>query len=419
VNQKIIEKYYISLSHIGYYVAISKNVSNTTATKYSGDSMLISLLRSTRRIVMSFSVVFASLAATSAAAEIVVGQIGPFTGLPSPDATEINEGAQAYFDQINREGGISGKKISFFKLDDQFKPDVFKTQFAVAMQRKPVALISPVGSGIVGSMLKEKLLADANIVVINAIAGAAIFRNPGDPKLFHIRASDADQYKRILEHGRTLGVTQIQMLYQDLPIGKSGLEVVSKIAPEYGYTKFGGVESKHDDVALAAAAKAVNATESQSVLVVGSPKFMADSIKQLRLAGYKRTVMALSYLSAPLLVNVVGVDMARGVGIVQTYPNPQGRNLPLHQDFQKTMATFAPNVKSLRAFHLEGYIAARVLVDALKRAKGNYSAEGLTAALRGAGEMNYGGFRVDFSKGNAGGNWTDMSVVDVSGALRY
>jgi branched-chain amino acid transport system substrate-binding protein len=386
--------------------------------------MLISLLRSTRCIVMSFATIFTGLTATGAGAEIVVGQIGPFTGLPSPDATEINEGAQAYFDQVNREGGVSGNKISFFKLDDQFKPDVFKAQFAVAMQRKPVALISPVGSGIVGSgivgaMLKDKLLADANIVVINAIAGAALFRNPGDPKLFHIRASDPDQYKRILEHGRTLGITQIQMLYQDLPIGKSGLEVVSKIAPDYGYTKFGGVESKHDEAALVVAAKAVNATESQSVLVVGSPKFMADAIKQLRLAGYKRAVMALSYLSAPLLVNVVGVDMARGVGIVQTYPNPQGRNLPLHQDFQKTMSTFAPNVKSLRAFHLEGYIAARVLVDALKRAKGNYSAEGLTAALRGAGEMNYGGFRVDFSKGNSGGNWTDMSVVDVSGLLRY
>jgi branched-chain amino acid transport system substrate-binding protein len=382
--------------------------------------MLISLFRQMRCIVMFFSCIYAMLIAPHAAAgEIVVGQIGPFTGLPSPDATEVNEGAQAYFDQVNRDGGIAGNKIGFFKLDDKFKPDVFKEQFAVALQRKPVALISPIGSAIVGMMLKEKLLDNANLVVINAVAGAAIFRSPGDPKLFHIRASDPDQYKRILEHGRTLGTTQIQMLYQDLPIGKSGFEVVGKIAPDYGYTKFGGAESKHDDAALGVAAKMVSAALPQSIIVVGSPKFMIDAIKQLRLAGYNRTVMALSYLSAPLLVNAVGVDMARGVGIVQTYPNPQGRNLPLHQDFQKTMATFAPKVKSLRAFHLEGYIAARVLVDALKRAKGNYSAEGLTAALRGAGETNYGGFRVDFSKGNSGGNWTDMSVVDVSGILRY
>jgi branched-chain amino acid transport system substrate-binding protein len=382
--------------------------------------MLVSLLRGLRCIVMSFAAIFAGLVATGAgAAEIMVGQIGPFTGLPSPDATEVNEGAQAYFDQVNSEGGVSGNKINFFKLDDKFKPDVFKEQFAVALQRKPVALISPIGSGIVGMMLKEKLLADANLVVINAVPGAAILRSPGDPKLFHIRAGDADQYKRILEHGRTLGTTQIQMLYQDLPIGKSGFEVVGKTAPEYGYTKFGGAESKHDDPSLAVAAKTVTAAQPQSIIVVGSPKFMADAIKQLRLAGYNRTVMALSYLSAPLLVNIVGVDMARGVGIVQTYPNPQGRNLPLQQDFQKTMATFAPKVKSLRSFHLEGYLAARVLVDALKRAKGNYSAEGLTAALRGAGETNYGGFRVNFSKGNSGGNWTDMSVVDVAGVLRY
>jgi branched-chain amino acid transport system substrate-binding protein len=367
----------------------------------------------------AFSICGAVSSSAAMANDIVVGQIGPFTGLPSPDATEVNEGAQAYFDQINQEGGVAGKKISFFKLDDKFKPDVFKEQFSVAQQRKAVALISPIGSGIVGSMLKDKLLADANLVVINAVAGAATFRNPGDPKLFHIRASDPEQYKRMLEHSRTVGITQVQMLYQDLPIGKSGLEVVGKIAPEYGVTKFGGAESKHDDVSLAAAAKTVTAAEPQTVMVVGSPKFMADAIKQLRLSGFKRSVMALSYLSAPLLVNVVGTEMARGVGIVQTYPNPEGRNLPLHENFQKTMATFAPEVKNLRAFHLEGYIAARVLVDALKRAKGNTSSDALVAALRGAGELNYGGFRVNFTNGNEGGNWTDISVVDAAGKLRY
>ncbi len=382
--------------------------------------MLNSLLRQLRCIVTCFASACAILITPHVAAgEIVVGQIGPFTGLPSPDATDINEGAQAYFDQVNRDGGVAGNKISFFKLDDEVKPDVFKVQFAAALQRKPVALISPVGSGTVGMMIKEKLLENANFVIINVVPGAATFRNPGDPKLFHIRASDPDQYKRMLEHARTLGTTNIQMLYHNLPTGKSGFEVVGKIAAEYGVTKFGGAESMHDDPSLAVAAKTISAAAPQSVIVVGSPKFMADAIKQLRTADYKRTIMALSYLSAPLLVKVVGADMARGVGIVQTYPNPQGRNLPLHQDFQKTMATFAPKVKSLRAFHLEGYLSARVLVDALKRTRGNYSPDAMIAALRGAGEINYGGFRVDFSKSNSGGSWTDMSVVDANGILRY
>jgi branched-chain amino acid transport system substrate-binding protein len=353
------------------------------------------------------------------AAEILVAQIAPFTGLPSNDPTEMNEGAQAYFDQINRQGGISGTKINFQKFDDQFKPEVFSQQFSLALKRKAVALICPEGSPVIAHMLKEKLLDSANIVVINPVPGADAFRNPGSPKLFHIRASDGEQYKRMIAHGRVVGNTDLLVLYQNVPATKAGFTAISQAAPELGYTKISGVESKPDEASLNVAAKAIVTIEPQTVIVIGQPKFMADAIKQLRMNGYTRAVLATSYLTAPLLVKVAGESMARGVGIVQTYPNPSGRTLPLHQDFQKTMAAFAPNVKSYSAFHLEGYLAARVLVDALTRAKGNTSSEALIAALRGAGELNYGGFRVDFSKGNVGGKWTDMSVIDAYGKLRY
>ncbi len=368
----------------------------------------------------SLALSFLCLASVPAwAADIVVGQIGPFTGLPSPDASEVNAGAQAFFDQTNKAGGISGNKISFFKLDDQFKGDVFKQQLEVAKQRKPVALISPIGSAAMNLLTKEALLKDANFIVVNAIPGSLAFRSPGDPKLFHIRASDGDQFNRMLNHGRTVGITQIHVLYQDLPIGKGGFEVIKKAAPEFGYKPATGVESKHDDASLAVAAKATLETNAQSVILIGSPKFMADAVKQLRSVGYSRSINALSYLSAPLLTKVAGVDASRGVGIAQTFPNPAGRNLPLHQEFQKTMAEFAPDVKTLSAFHLEGYLSARVLVDAIKRAKGNTSPEALSAALRSAGELDYGGFRVNFAKGNSGSSWVDMSVVDASGKLRY
>jgi branched-chain amino acid transport system substrate-binding protein len=352
-------------------------------------------------------------------ADIVVGQIGPFTGLPSPDASEVHAGAQAYFEQINKAGGISGNKISFFKLDDQFKGDVFKQQLEAAKQRKPVALIAPIGSAAMNLLVKENLLKDANFIVVNAIPGSLAFRNPGDPKVFHVRASDGDQFMRILDHGRTIGITQLHTLYQDLPIGKSGFEVLKKSAPEFGYKPVTGSESKHDDASLAVAAKATFSATPQSVVLIGSPKFMADAVKQLRLAGYSRSINALSYLSAPLLTKVAGLDGSRGVGIAQTFPNPAGRNLPLHQEFQKTMALYAPEVKSLTAFHLEGYLSARVLADSIKLAKGNTSPEALSAALRGAGDMDFGGFRVNFSKSNSGSSWVDMSVVDASGKLRY
>jgi branched-chain amino acid transport system substrate-binding protein len=352
------------------------------------------------------------------AADIVVAQIGPFTGLPSPDQIEINQAAQAYFDLVNRDGGVSGNKISLIKLDDQFKPEVFKQQFAAALEKKAVAMICAEHPIAMSALLKEKLLDTSDIVIVNSIPGTEILRNPGHPKLFHVRASDNEQFRRMLEHGRTVGTTSLQVIYQDAPAGRSGFSFISQTAPTLGYTKVGGIESNAAAASLETTTKAVITAEPQTVIVIGQPKFMADAIKTLRDKGYARSVLATSYLSAPLLIKTLGPDKARGVGVVQTFPNPSGATLPLHRDFQNTMAAFAPSVRNYSAFHLEGYLSARVLVDALKRAKGKTSPEALMAALR-TGELNYGGFRVDFSKSNAGSTWTDMSVIDASGKLRY
>ncbi len=68
-----------------------------------------------------------------AADDIVVAQIGPFTGLPSPDAPDINTGAKAYFEQVNRSGGINGRKITLFTLDDRFTADGFKAALPQAL----------------------------------------------------------------------------------------------------------------------------------------------------------------------------------------------------------------------------------------------------------------------------------------------
>lgn len=353
-----------------------------------------------------------------AAEDIVVAQIGPFTGLPSPDAPDIHAGAKAYFDQINRAGGINGRKISFFSVDDQFTAEGFKNALPQALERKPVALLSPVGSAALTGALKDNLFDNANLIVVNAVPGADLLRKPGHPRLFHVRASDRDQYARMLEHGRTLGVSTVHVLHQELPIGIQGLAAIKELAPGFGYTKVEGSAAQHNEAALAAAAKATQAAAPQSVIVVGSPRFMADAVKQLREAGYGRSIMALSYLSAPLLVKAAGEAAARGVGIAQTYPNPNGRGLPLQADFQATMGRYAPEVKPYTAFHLEGYLSARVLVEALRRAKGS-GPEALAEALHGAGELDFGGFRVNFSKGNVGSQWVEMSVVDAAGKLRY
>jgi branched-chain amino acid transport system substrate-binding protein len=358
-----------------------------------------------------------SMSLASSAQDIVVGQIGPFTVLPSPDAKEVNEGALAYFEQINAAGGVNGRKITVFTLDDKFNGDEFVKQLDVAIARNPVALITPIGSAALQKLVNDKLLDKRDTVIVNAIPGADSFRNPGHPRLFHVRASDRNQISKIVSHASTLSLKSMMVFHQDLPIGTGGLAVAKEVGDKAGI-KISGLMSKHDDAALAQVAPQVAAARNDAVLVIGSPKFMADAIAQLRKANTLSSVYALSYLSAGLLTKVVGDAQAKGVGIAQAFPSPTARVSELQRAFQNTMAKHAPNVKNITHFHFEGYISARVLVEGLKRSGNNPTPAKLAEALRRMGPLDMRGFIVDFSKGNSGSQFVDIAVVS-NGKLLY
>ncbi|MDO8286689.1 MAG: ABC transporter substrate-binding protein [Rhodoferax sp.] len=356
----------------------------------------------------------------SAAQDIVLGQIGPFTVLAAPDATEVSQGIQAYAKQANQAGGIRGHKITYFEADDRYSPDAFAQEFDKALQRKPVALLSPIGSAALTRMQADKLLDRGDMLVMNAIPGAESLRTPGHPRLFHIRAGDKQQIEKIINHARTLGMTKLAVLYQDLPIGSSGVAVAEQEAARLAGMELKGVKSGTQAAQLTAAAQQTAQFGAQGVLVVGAPRFMAEGVAALRKAGVSQPIFVLSYVPAGLVVKLAGVEGARGVGIAQTFPNPNGMVLPLQRDFRAAMTGAFPALREYTAFQLEGYLSARTIGEALRRSKeGEVSAASLARALRGMGDLDFGGFRVDFSRSNAGSRFVDIAVIGAGGKLRY
>jgi branched-chain amino acid transport system substrate-binding protein len=353
------------------------------------------------------------------AQEIVLGQIGPFTVLPVPDAPEINQGIKAYVNEANKQG-IRGRKISVFEADDRYAADGFVEQFKKSLEKKPVALLSPIGSNALKRMLDDKLLDNADVIVMNAIPGAESFRAPGHPKLFHIRAGDKQQIEKMVTHSRTIGMTRLSVLYQDLPIGTSGMAVAQEAASRSAGLELKGVKSAPEAPALATASQQIVALGGQGVLVLGAPRFMAEGVAALRKAGVSQSIFVLSYVPSGLIVKLAGPEGARGVGIAQTYPNPNGRTLPIHRDFEAAMKGSFPQLTQYTSFHLEGYLSARTVAEALKRnTEKEPTATGLAKTLRSMGEIDFGGFRVDFSKGNTGSSFVDIAVIGSDGKLRY
>lgn len=358
------------------------------------------------------------LPATVQAQDIVIGQIGPFTGLPVPDALQINQGAKAYIAQVNKAGGVQGRRIAFFELDDTYKPEGFVAAMEQAMQRKPVALISPVGSASIKRMLDDKLLDKYDVVVMNAVPGAEALRNPGHPRLFHVRAGDKQQLEKIVNHARTLGILKLGVLYQNIPMGASGMKVVADEAARLSGMEVKGFEGAVNPEQLAKAAQDVASLNAQGVLVIGAPPFAAAGVAQLRKLGVTQSIFILADTSPGLLMKVAG-ESARGVGIAQIYPNPNGRTTSLMREFQAAMKAAYPDLTSYAPFQLEGYLSARIVIEGLRRSKDVSRPEALAKALQTMGELDFDGYRVDFSKGPIGGRFVDIAVVDATGRLRY
>jgi len=371
-----------------------------------------------RRACVALAGMAALRPAWSADNDIVVGQIGPFTGIPVPDAPQLNEGIKAAFAQANARGGIGGRRIEFFELDDGYSGDGFVKAFAAAMKRRPVALLSPVGSVALKRMLDDKLLDRADVIVLNAVPGAEALRNPGHPKLFHIRAGDRQQIDKIVDHARNLGVTQLAVLHQNIPIGTSGLAMANEAAKRVGGIELKPFESTLEIPSLAAAAGKLAQSNSQAAIVLGAPRFMADGVAELRKAGMRQFIFALSYVPAGLLAKVAG-EGARGVALSQTYPNPMGATLPLQREFQAAMKSSSPSTAAYTSFHLEGYVTAQIFLEGARRARESLTPDGVARALRGMADIDLGGFRVDFSKGNAGSRFVDIGVVNADGRLIY
>lgn len=369
-------------------------------------------------VLLGLSALF-GLSASAQAQDIVIGQVGPFTGLPVPDAIQINQGAKAYFAQVNKAGGVNGRKISFFELDDTYKADVFVAKFEEAMQRKPVALISPVGSASAKRMLDDKLLDKYNVLVMNQVPGADAFREPGHPHLFHVRTGDKEELIEIVKHAKTLGVLKLGVLYQNIPMGASGMKTVADEVAHLKDMQVQGVQGSMDPAQMEKAAAEVAKIGAQGYIVIGAPPFSAGGVAALRKLGVSQFIFLLTDTSPGLVKKMAGVEAGRGVVIAQVYPNPNGRVRLIVREFQAAMKAAFPDIETYAPFQFEGYVSSRILVEAMRRVKGEISPESVAKALRAMGELDVGGYRVDFSKGNVGGQYVDIAVMDQDGKLRY
>lgn len=370
-------------------------------------------------VFLSAAMAAATAAPPASPGEIVIGQVAPLTGVIAGTGEEYVAGGAAYFAHVNATGGIHGRKVRVAVRDDAYKPDATLAMTRDLLEKeRPLALFGFVGTANIQALNKNKVLEGAGLPLIAPYTGAQDLREPMNPHIFHIRASYSDEAGRMVEQLHTLGLRRFAVFYQDDGFGKSGLAGAEKALQKSGLALVGkGAYDRTKPEAVDAAVDGIAPGMPDAVIMVSVNRASAAFIKKLRAKGSSARMFSISVVNFKELLKNAGEDVARGVGISQVMPYPYGQQLPVVREFQQLMAKYQPG-KTISYASVESFIAAKVLVEAIRRSGGNPTPAKVTAELEKMTDFDVGGFKIGFSPDNrVGSRFVEVTVIGPNGKL--
>jgi ABC-type branched-subunit amino acid transport system substrate-binding protein len=308
--------------------------------------------------------------------EIKVGHLNPYSG-PASAYGAIGKAISAYFDKINAEGGINGRKVKFISLDDGYNPAKTVEQTRKLVEEEEVLLIfQPLGTP--SNSAIHKYLNSKKVPQLFVATGATKW---GDPKNFPYTMGWQPNYQseariyaaHILE---TKPNAKIGVLYQNDDYGKDYLKgfedglgakaaamIVSKVSYEV------------TDPTVDSQMVTLKASGADTFFNITTPKFAAQAIKKAGELGWKPTHYLNSVSSSVgSVMTPAGLDNGVGVitaGYIKDPTDPQFQKGKEYDDWVAWMKKYHPSGNLLDNFNVYGYTVAQTLVQVLKQAGDN------------------------------------------------
>jgi ABC-type branched-subunit amino acid transport system substrate-binding protein len=170
-------------------------------------------------------------------------------------------------------------------------------------------------------------------------------------------------------------------------------------------------------VDVAAAVKTLVAAQPDGIVQIGAYKACAAFIRAARAAGFGGTFFNVSFVGTQALADELGKDAA-GVVVSQVMPSPYSAARAITREFleavKKGGTAYQVNFSSM-----EGYLAAKVLSEGLRRGPAKISRDGLIAGLEAMGNESFGGFNVSFSPSDhVASKFVELSMLTGDGRVR-
>jgi branched-chain amino acid transport system substrate-binding protein len=357
----------------------------------------------------AFSAALAILAATSSGAsaqkkydtgatdtEIKIGNIMPYSG-PASAYGVIGKTEQAYFNKINTEGGINGRKINFVSYDDGYSPPKTVEQARKLVESDEVLFIfNPLGTPPNSAI--QKYMNQKKVPQLFVATGATKWN---DPKEFpwtmgwqpNYQSESRIYAKYILKN---MPNAKIAILFQNDDYGKDyvkglkdglGAKAASMIVAEESYETTEPTIDSH--------IVKLKSTGADVFFNVTTPKFAAQAIKKNAEIEWK-PVHFLNNVSASIgsVIKPAGFDASQNIissAYLKDTSDPQWTNDAGMKTFDEFLTKYFPEGNRLDASVMYGYTVAQGLVHVLKNCGDNLTRENIMKQAASIKDLELGG----------------------------
>lgn len=297
---------------------------------------------------------------------ILVGHLGPQTGATA-EYDKVRQGIQAYFDVVNEEGGVFGRKLTLIAHDDQYQPsETVKGARRLVEEEKVFAILYPIGTANVNAI--KPYLEEKGIPVVGLGTGASMFVEPPIRNFFGYQFNYGIESRIYVDFAiNQLGAKRFTFVFQNDDFGKQGLEAAKQAVAENPDAEVvAEIPFLATDQDFSSQAQRIVASNTDVVMMFTTPKPAASLRKEL----YKINATDMHFMvsstggSDPNQFNMAGEEAWEGVISSTALPFPEDSDDP---DMKKYLDKFQHQPQLIGSLTQSGWAVAQIFVEALKR----------------------------------------------------
>lgn len=344
--------------------------------------------------------------------EIVIGSWGPLSG-PAALWGSVVRGTETYFDLVNEEGGIHGRRIRFVYRDDGYEPPRTVAAVREMVQREQVFAFS-VGVGTAPGMAVREFITSNKIPWVAPASGSSHWAWPQNRYLFSTYPLYADEASVIVDHAVSLGVKRLAVVYQNDDYGKGGLVGAEMAAEKRGAQIVAALPTEIMDTDLSSHIVRLRQAGADGVLLWVLPRQAAILLGAAANLNFKPRWFASTTLSDMAMMHKVTSGLWEGVTFA-TLGNPWDRTDATIQRYREAFEKKHPDIR-WGAFPAAGFLFAEPMVEALRRAGRELTREKLVEALESLDGFQGTGPAITFGPGRRQGARSVMLMRCVTAA---